>query len=537
MVSKLLTVLLYTQVVAAKFAASTISELQQQIRVPGARSEEEPVDPADLYPAYNLSVPIDHFHNETKYAPHSNETFSLRYWFDSSHYETGGPVIILSAGETDGEGRLPYLQKGILGQLAKATRGVGVVLEHRYYGTSVPTPDMSTENLRFLTTDQALADTAYFAKNVVFDGMTDLDLTAPNVPYIAYGGSYAGAFVSFLRKLYPDVFFGAISSSGVTKAIWDYWEYYEPVRLNAPEKCVATQQALIDVVDGILLRQDDSDIISDMRDVFGVSGLTHDDDFANLLSLGIGGWQSRNWDPAMNDPSFDYYCGNITTEDPLYPATAELRPTVEDIISVGGGVDDDKFTTQFLNWIGYVNASSVAPCHRSNQTDDQCFTSHNSTFYKQDDIAQQWRSWPYQYCTEWGYLQTGSGVPEDQLPLISRALDIEYLSTICREAFGIDEPADVEIINKHGGFNISYPRLAIIDGEADPWKEATPHASAARPRESTTSEPFILIPGAVHHWDENGLFPNETTPELPPPEVRETQEDIIEFVKEWLKEW
>lgn len=92
-------------------------------------------------------------------------------------------------------GRLPYLQKGILGQLAQATKGIGVVLEHRYYGASIPTPDMSTENLRFLTTDQALADTAFFAENVVFEGLADLDLTAPNVPYIAYGGSYAGAFV------------------------------------------------------------------------------------------------------------------------------------------------------------------------------------------------------------------------------------------------------------------------------------------------------------------------------------------------------
>src|SRR5690606_5770985 len=99
----------------------------------------------------------------------------------------------------------------------------------------------------------------------------------------------------------------------------------------------------------------------------------------------------------------------------------------------------------------------------------------------------------------WGYLQTGSGVPEDQLPLISRTLDLEYMSIICREAFNINEPADVEIINKHGGFEISYPRLAIIDGEADPWKPATPHADAAPDRESTLSEPFILIPGAVHH--------------------------------------
>jgi len=92
--------------------------------------------------------------------------------------------------------------------MAEVTHGIGVVLEHRYYGSSIPTEDLSTENLRFLTTDQALADEAYFAKNVVFHGLDDKNLTAPNVAYIGYGGSYAGAFNAFLRKLYPDVFWG-----------------------------------------------------------------------------------------------------------------------------------------------------------------------------------------------------------------------------------------------------------------------------------------------------------------------------------------
>jgi hypothetical protein len=117
-------------------------------------------------------------------------------------------VIVLQSGETDGTGRLAFLQKGLLHQLAVATHGIGVVLEHRYYGTSWPVPDLSTANMRFLTTDQALADEAYFAKNVVFAGLEHLNLTAPHVAYIGYGGSYAGGFVAFLRKLYPDIFWG-----------------------------------------------------------------------------------------------------------------------------------------------------------------------------------------------------------------------------------------------------------------------------------------------------------------------------------------
>ena len=178
------------------------------------------VDPDSLYPVRHFSVPVDHFHNDSRYEPHSNSTFQLRYWFDASHYQPGGPVIVLQSGESDGEERLPYLQKGIVAQLAAGTNGVGVILEHRYYGTSFPTPSLSIEDLRFLTTEQALADEAYFAQNVVFEGLEDQNLTAGATPWISYGGSYAGAFSAFLRKVYPDVFWGtlAISNCAYLKA-------------------------------------------------------------------------------------------------------------------------------------------------------------------------------------------------------------------------------------------------------------------------------------------------------------------------------
>ena len=200
----------------ADFAVTPLGALRKASKTAPTQTnslvKRDDVDPATLYPAYNLTVPVDHFQNESAYEPHSSGTFDLRYHFDAQYYKKGGPVIVLGGGETSIEDRLPYLQKGLLAQLAKATNGIGVILEHRYYGTSFPTPDLSTENLRFLTTDQALADTAYFAKNVKFEGLEDEKLNAPDTPYIAYGGSYAGAFVAFLRALYPDVYFGKVTS-------------------------------------------------------------------------------------------------------------------------------------------------------------------------------------------------------------------------------------------------------------------------------------------------------------------------------------
>lgn len=495
-------------------------------------------NPEDLYPEYNISVPVDHFHNSSLYEPHTNATFDLRYWFDASNYKSGGPVIVIQSGETDGSGRLPFMQKGILKQLTQATHGIGVVLEHRYYGKSFPTPNLSTKNLRFLTTEQALADEAYFAQNIVFPGFEHLDLTSGTTAYVGYGGSYAGAFSAFLRTVYPDVFWGAISSSGVTKAIYDYWEYYTPIIENGPPACISTQKKLTHIVDTLLLKNQ-TDLTYQLKASFGLPNITHDKDFASALSAGVTTWQSRNWDPEIGSPAFSRYCGNISSDAILYPSTKALEPVVSSLIKAADYTVDSETVNQMLNYIGYMNITAVVPCSKNGGTQDQCFSNYNSTFYQQDSLSSYtWRSWAYQYCSEWGYLQTGYA-PPGELPIVSSLLDIDYESIVCVEAFDITTPSNVEAVNKYGGYDISYPRLAFVDGSADPWRPATPHAYAqgAKKRKSTSSEPFILIDGGVHHWDENGLFPNETTNSLPPKEVAETQKQEVQFVKEWMQEW
>jgi hypothetical protein len=504
-----------------------ISKLKQQVSPPQARISTL----AAKYPEYNLSVPIDHFHNDTKYEPHSDGFFNLRYWFDAQFYKPGGPVFVLSAGETSGVGRLPFLEKGIVYEIAKATGGVGVILEHRYYGTSVPVKDFETKSLRFLTTEQALADTAYFAKNVVFEGLEDVDFSPDSTPWIAYGGSYAGAFVAFLRVTYPDVFYGAISSSGVPQAIWDYWEYFEAVRNFGPPTCVETTGKVINVVDNILLNKTNAKYIPQLKKVFGLSGVSDDKDFAASISSGQYDLQSYNWDPKVDSTTFFEYCDTVSKDKNQFPRLESRRASVEELIKVAGyGSEVKPLADRMLNYIGTLERS-LAECEG---TQNECFGTSDDEFLAQADLSETWRLWPYQVCTEWGYLQTGSGAPKNILPMISRAVDLEYSSRICRNTFGIKEIANVSNINKYGGFDISYPRLAFIDGEWDPWRAAGVQALTQPKRNSTVSEPIFLIDDAVHHWDENGIFPEEETPDLPPPSVKEAKALIRDSVLKWL---
>lgn len=486
------------------------------------------LDLTTLYPERNISVPIDHFHNETRYEPHSNGTFNLRYWFDTTYYKPGGPVFVLLGGETDGEDRLPFLQKGIVHQVAKATDGLGVILEHRYYGKSFPVPDLTTKNLRFLSTEQALADIDYFAQHVKFEGI-DTDLTAPKNPWIAYGGSYAGAQAAFLRVVYPGTFWGTISSSGVTAAIYDYWEYFEPIRQYAPPDCVKNTQILIDVVDKILMGKNTTEKVQQLKDAFGLGGITDNRDFANQLT-GVYGWQSTNWDPEENSASFFNYCKNITA----LPTIENLRSTVSELVAAAGYGSDVLAQNVTLNAISWLNKTSLSSWRSSNQTQNSYYTQLNATALQSYTSLSDYgsTSWPYQVCTEWGFIQTGN-TPPNIMPLISRTLDLEYLTFFCRAQFNITTPPEIDRVNKYGNFSIKYQRLAQLGGNADPWRPATP-LWYPESRNTSTDEPWLLISHGVHHWEENGVFENETTPLLPPAQVVYAQQFLKNFVVDWI---
>ena len=82
---------------------------------------------AKEFPEQWFVQPVDHFAKDSP-------TFGQRYWVNKRHYVPGtnAPVIVIDGGETSGEDRIPFLDTGIADILAKATGGIGVILEHRY---------------------------------------------------------------------------------------------------------------------------------------------------------------------------------------------------------------------------------------------------------------------------------------------------------------------------------------------------------------------------------------------------------------------
>ncbi|KAI0735846.1 peptidase S28 [Earliella scabrosa] len=504
------------------------------------------------FPQYTFTQPLDHFSD-------TGHTFEQRYWVSDRHYKPGGPVIVFETGESSGTSRIPILDTGIINILANATNGLGVILEHRYYGRSVPVQNFTTDSLRWLNNEQAAADSANFIANVKFPNIT-ADLTAPGTPWIYYGdvtawlvralvaclvplgsirvtagrssdmfcgtdhmwsGSYGGARAAHMRVLYPDLVYGAISSSGVTHATVVDWRYFDIIRQYAPQDCMAQVVKAIDEVDRLLERSNKTR--NAVKALFGLSGLSYDPDFASLLSGPLGGWQSTNWDPAISGTGFARFCAALGKPD---------RATVKTFQGI-------TVSNATFSYAKYINSTYSNSCPIEEQ--NQCFGSiTDPDFYAQTDLSQTWRLWNFQVCTQWGFLMTPP--PNPLRPrIISKLMTKEYAALTCKLAFAPGEHftvpkwPDVQSVNKLGGYNIAADRLAIIDGEADPWRGDCPHSPdpRARPRKDTTLRPFKLIPGAVHHWDENGLADFSAQPAF----IQKIQSEEIAFVKAWLKDF
>ena len=62
----------------------------------------------------------------------------------------------------------------------------------------------------------------------------------------------------------------------MTKAIYDYWEYYEPVREYGPPDCILATQKLTNIVDNILLGKNTTQgLIKELKTAFGLQDIQY----------------------------------------------------------------------------------------------------------------------------------------------------------------------------------------------------------------------------------------------------------------------
>ncbi|KAJ7667548.1 extracelular serine carboxypeptidase-like protein [Mycena polygramma] len=490
----------------------------------------------------------NHFPNDTFYGPPPpNETFVQRYVVNDTFYKPGGPVFLLDSGETSATGgRFSYLLTGVIGELAQATGGIGLIIEHRYYGQSFPVTNLTTDNLRWLTTDQSIADMAYFAQNVQIPEHPEENFAAPGRPWILYGGSLAGAETAFTVVTYPDIIYGGISSSGTVFAQTTYPQWYYPIQKSAPQDCIRSVENIVNKVDQVIALNDTA-ATKQMQAVFGLEELEDVRDFGLTIAFPIGNtftypnptWQELNWDPAVNAPDFFEFCSNLT--NPNAPDNVTAIDTVLSKYTHG------EAWTNLGNYAEYIKRVIVPLCPEGVSLDSNfCFGTHNQTFYADTTDLSGSRSYLYQSCLEAGFFSQGE---TDRPSLLTRSIDASFSQRWCTWSFpqgqfnSIPNTPALERWNKFGGLSLQADRLAQVDGGIDPWQYACVHSpdgpfekGGPSVRNDTLLRPYYLIEEGGHHWDENGLLDISKEPAF----IQKIHNYEIEFVKSWLadfEEW
>ena len=162
----------------------------------------------DDYSTYYFENKLDHFDaGEVR-------TYKQRYWYNDKFFkkEEQAPVFLYICGEWTCS---PPNTQTFPMMVGAEHDALLVTLEHRYFGASQPFDNLATENLKYLTSQLALADIAYFIEeqNKVLGYEAD---------WIIIGGSYPGAMSAWFKSQYPDHVVGSWSSSGVIHAIEDF---------------------------------------------------------------------------------------------------------------------------------------------------------------------------------------------------------------------------------------------------------------------------------------------------------------------------
>ncbi len=408
---------------------------------------------------------LDHFNSNER-------TFRQRYYIDSSLAASkDSPVLFYLCGEAVCTERS---LNGAIRNHARELKAHLISLEHRYYGESHPFEQLTTANLRYLSTSQALADAAHFQQSI----QKNLGL---NGKWVAIGGSYPGSLAAYYRSRYPKLAVGALSSSGPVIAQENFEEYDHHVWKVAGSDCAGQIQKVVAQVEAAL---NNSEELLRIKKLFVATQLTNNDDFLYLIA-----------DMAALAVQYgyrDHFCDLLNQGDPMEGYA--------------------KFTREIYDqW--EINALSGSI---------QGALSEDPKDYP--DLGM--RQWYYQSCTEYGYWQTAYHEAKESAR--SSRIDLKYHHDACVRMFGLSSPAETHNTNQlffEPLLNKKTTQIYFTNGSQDPWS----NLSILKAPESNPALSTFIIEGAAHCDDLRA--PKLTDSAV----LKKSRQVFLELAREWLK--
>ncbi|CAD8215475.1 unnamed protein product [Paramecium octaurelia] len=359
---------------------------------------------------------VDHYDKLNK------NVFHQRYWVVEENFvpETG-VVLFQICGEYTCPGIMQ--ERLFIIQLAKEFNALIIILEHRYYGKSMPlgSESLKDENLRYLSTRQALDDLAYFQRFMVLNKKHGIK---SQNPWIAIGGSYPGALAAWYRYQYPHLVIGALASSAVVESITDFKMFDTQIFLSAYKsgpQCAKDVQDMNKYAEQQILNQQTKE---EFKRSFGAEKLT--------------------------DLEFLFFFADAQLLIIQYGGRSELCQQLK-----------DKSITEQIDYFRSV-------------IEEGSYMEYGSYYLKNDKYDENnlspSRQWMYQCCSELGWWQTS---PLNN-SVRSTLIDIQFYKDFCNSIFGgIREnifPDDQLANARFGGNELNIDNLIMTNGNEDPWK-------------------------------------------------------------------
>ncbi|VVD02766.1 unnamed protein product [Leptidea sinapis] len=427
------------------------------------------IDQHGIVPAEWFMQKLDHF------TPTDERMWKQRYFVDDTFFDfKNGPIFLRVGGESNANAQ--WMVSGPWHYNAQEFKALCITLEHRYYGKSHPTNDLSVENLQYLSSQQALADVAYFIETM--NKQYQLNDSNKARRWVAFGGSYAGALAAWLRVKYPHLVFASVSSSSPLHAKLDFKEYYEGFRqalraktssLDCENKIKESHKELVDMI-----KKNPKAVWEDFISCEPYSNPSTDDlnQFYNYIAFNLAGIVQDN---EINRLSIPIEFRNITIN------------TICDMFTKS----NDKAYDALVKVIRLIARMSNWGCLYYNYKINE-MQLKNTTI--EEDLGRQWT---YQQCTEFGYFQTSTAVAD----LFGDNFPVDYEIRTCQDLFGtkFDKKFITSSIdwtnNYYGGQNIKARRVLFVQGSIDPWHVMGIYKSQSK------DMPAIFINGTSHCAD------------------------------------
>ncbi|MCJ1323696.1 hypothetical protein MMC10_000357 [Thelotrema lepadinum] len=440
---------------------------------------------------------------------------------NDTFYQKGGPIFFYDGGEaglSDGKalgvlGGITQLHASV--GLARRYHGIAILWEHRFYGESLPFEiDNMTgkalegyEAYKYLTNEQALEDTVYFATHFQPPGHTE-DLTAKSTPWIWIGGSYAGRRAAMIRQRNPDVFIASWASSAPVQSILYSTAYFNAVQEVMPRNCSADVHTAVSYADRVLAHGSEADATVVKRAIF-LSGMANPaSNYANTTAPdGLLYWQLGHvlaypfFASSVTVQSFGYtqalgaFCDRLEMWNPsnftfdmdspssvLVNNTDDLQPTISGVA----------FTySEEVAFYAYLHASI-----------QKGISDHAFSPGSRRSALDQW-SWPWQLCSEVGQFEiSNASYPTN---IISSFINASSSEADCHARFSYAPPKpDIGSLSKYGGWQMKPSNVMFTNGAMDPWRslgvQATTDINPEAPnRPSTTQVPKCNEPPLKYH--------------------------------------